>query len=103
MKLKVKLGDGKEVQVERKGTIAIETSQGNVKLIHKAQYVPTLTHNLLGVGQLLSSGYSVMFEGETCIIKDKNTRVQLANVQILRNIMFPFRNLQCGNIWTQYE
>ena len=45
-KMKVKLGDNKEIQVEGKGTVAIKTSHGKVKLLHDVQFVPSLAHNL---------------------------------------------------------
>ena len=49
-KILVKLGDNKDIQVEGKGTVAIKTSNGKVKLMHDVQYVPSLAHNLLSVG-----------------------------------------------------
>ena len=49
-KREVHLGDNKPMKVEGKGTIAIKTTQGNVKLLHDVQYVPNLAHNLLSVG-----------------------------------------------------
>ena len=48
----VRLGDNKEVQVEGKGIVAIKTIQGKVKLLQNVQYIPSLAHNLLRVGQL---------------------------------------------------
>ena len=68
-RLKVKLGDDKEIRVEGEGTMAISTSPNIVKLLHNVQYVPILEHNLLSVGQLLLSGYSVNFSNEACYIK----------------------------------
>ena len=53
LKSKVRLGDGKQLEVEGRGTIAIKTEQGNTKLLYDVQYVPNLAHNLLSVGQLL--------------------------------------------------
>lgn len=54
-----------------KGTIAIKTIQGDVKVLHNVQYVPDLAHNLLSVGQLMKSGYSVVFKNDSCVICDK--------------------------------
>ena len=45
-KLKVRLGDDKEIQVARKGTVALNTQDGNVKLLPNMQFVPNLAHNL---------------------------------------------------------
>lgn len=58
----------------------IKISQGKLKQIHDVQYIPSLAHNLLSVGQLLSCGYSVVFEQEACYIKDKTTGKQMANI-----------------------
>ena len=67
----MRLGDDKQVHVEGKGIVEIIAVQGNVKLLYDVQYVPTLTHNLLSVDQLMTSGYSVVFDDQTCNIKDK--------------------------------
>ena len=37
----------------RKRYSSIKTIQGNVKILQGVQYVPTLAHNLLSVGQLM--------------------------------------------------
>ncbi|KAJ0084766.1 hypothetical protein Patl1_29610 [Pistacia atlantica] len=56
-KMQVKLGNGTEIQVEGKGTVAIKTSHGKVKLLHNVQFVLDLGYNLLSVGQLMAGGY----------------------------------------------
>ena len=53
----VKLGDNKEINIEGKGTVSLRTSYGEVKLLHDVQFVPSLTHNLLSMGQLLGNGF----------------------------------------------
>lgn len=55
-KIKVRLGDDKEIQVQGKGTVALAATGGRTKLLHNMQYVPVLAYNLLSVGQLLASG-----------------------------------------------
>lgn len=45
------------------------------------QYVPSLAHNLLSVGQLLANGCSVAFEGDQCSIKDVATGMQILVIQ----------------------
>lgn len=45
-KIGVRLGDNKEISVEGKGTVALNTLQGGVKLLHNVQFVPGLAHNL---------------------------------------------------------
>lgn len=89
LKSKVRLGDGKQLEVEGRGTIAIKTEQGNTKLLYDVQYVPNLAHNLLSVGQLLNSGYSVLFENDFCLICDKKSKEVIVKIVMGRNRMFP--------------
>ncbi|TYJ99454.1 copia protein [Cucumis melo var. makuwa] len=63
-KLKVELENGKELQVEGKGTVGIETHHGN-RILTNVQYVPDIGYNLLSVGQLIESGYSILFDDES--------------------------------------
>ena len=91
----VKLGDNKDIQVEGKGTVAIKTSNGKVKLIHDVQYVPSLAHNLLSVGQLIGSGYSILFDDGACVIKDKKSGQTMVNIHMTKNKMFP---LEVSNV-----
>lgn len=70
-KSEVRLGDDKQVRAEGKGTIAIKTIQGNVKLLCNVQFVPNLAHNLLSVGQLMASSYSILFDNGECIVRAK--------------------------------
>ena len=65
-KLNVRLGDNKQIQVEGKGTIEVKTNQGKVKYLDNVFYIPTLSHNLLSVGQLIDDGYSVIFDEGSC-------------------------------------
>ncbi|KAE8650579.1 hypothetical protein Csa_010963 [Cucumis sativus] len=71
-KLKVELGNNKELQVERKGTVGIETHHGN-RILTNVQYVPDIGYNLLSVGQLMESGHSILFDDGACLIKNKQT------------------------------
>ncbi|KAA0046865.1 putative gag-pol polyprotein, identical [Cucumis melo var. makuwa] len=63
-KLKVELENGKELQVEGKGTVGIETHHGN-RILTNVQYVPDIGYNLLSVGQLMESGLSILFDDES--------------------------------------
>ena len=53
------------------------------------QYVPTLAHNLLSVGQFITSGYSIVFNDQACDIKDKKSGRTIAHVSMTKNKMFP--------------
>ncbi|XP_006588014.1 uncharacterized protein [Glycine max] len=89
LKSKVRLGDEKQLEVEGRGMIAIKTEQGNTKLLYDVQYVPNLAHYLLSVGQLLNSGYSVLFENDFCLICDKKSKEVVVKIVMGRNRMFP--------------
>lgn len=53
------------------------------------QYVPFLAHNLLSLGQLMSSGNVVMFDEMCCVIQDKKSGQYIANVHMSQNKLFP--------------
>ena len=76
-KLIVKLGDGKPIQVEGKGTVALESDYGKVKLLYDVFFIPGLSHNLLSVGQLIPSGYSILFDDDACAIREKKNQARL--------------------------
>ncbi|XP_073120321.1 uncharacterized protein [Henckelia pumila] len=88
-KVKVHLGNGKDVQVKEKGTVSIETNHGKVRLLHNVQFVPDLGYNLLSVGQLMACGYSISFDNGACVIKKKNSENTLITVNMAPNKMFP--------------
>ncbi|KAL3533684.1 hypothetical protein ACH5RR_007205 [Cinchona calisaya] len=89
-KIKVRLGDDKQVQVEGKGTVTINNGNG-VKYLHNVFFVPSLSQNLLSIGQLMANGFSMMFENTSCIVKDKKTNHTVVEVSMTRNKLFPFK------------
>nr|GLL16848.1 Retrovirus-related Pol polyprotein from transposon TNT 1-94 [Ipomoea trifida] len=66
---KVKIGNGRYIEVKGKGTVAIEGPSG-IKLIPDVMLVPKISQNLLSVGQLLEKGYFVIFKNKMCFITD---------------------------------
>lgn len=72
-KIKVQLGNAKEMQVEGKGAVKIETSYGKVKMLNNVQFVLDLGYNLLSVRQLMAGGNSVLFDDNTCVITNKKS------------------------------
>ncbi|XP_017628753.1 uncharacterized protein LOC108471684 [Gossypium arboreum] len=66
---KVRIGNGELLEAKGKGKAVIGTKSGN-KTISEVPYVPNIDQNLLSVGQLLEKGYSLIFEGKVCVIKD---------------------------------
>lgn len=73
-KSEVRLGNDKAMKDEGKGTVALKTSQGNIKLLHDVQYVPCLAHNLLSAGRLMTCGYFILFDDNSRSIQDKKIR-----------------------------
>uniref|UniRef100_A0A3Q7HIM5 Uncharacterized protein n=1 Tax=Solanum lycopersicum TaxID=4081 RepID=A0A3Q7HIM5_SOLLC len=85
----VRLGDNKKVQVEGEGTVSIMISQGNTKILEDVMFVPSLSHNLLSIEQLMISGYSISFDDGVCTIKNKKFGKTIAKVPMTNNKMFP--------------
>ena len=104
-KWSMKLSDNKELRVEGQGTIALKTLQGEVKLLHNEQFVRSLAYNLLSVGQLSSSGYSITFDSAACSIVDKKIGRQIASIYKIGNTMFRLKlsDIECYNLTVKNE
>lgn len=85
----VRLGDNKKIQVEGRGTVRIRTSQGNAKILEDVIFVPSLSHNLPSIGQLMVSGYSISFDDGFCTIRSKKSGQTIATVPMTNNKIFP--------------
>ncbi|KAL3500572.1 hypothetical protein ACH5RR_039665 [Cinchona calisaya] len=94
-KKQIWLGDNKQIQVEGEGTVAVHTSQGKIKHIQNVLFAPSLAHNLLSVGQLLDSGFFVLFDDGMCVTKNKRIGHVLVNIRMTPNRVFP---LETSNI-----
>ncbi|KAG8480419.1 hypothetical protein CXB51_025096 [Gossypium anomalum] len=66
---RIRIGNGSLIEARGKGDVLISSSSGN-KLISDVLYVPDIDQNLLSVGQLVKKGYSLIFENDSCVIKD---------------------------------
>lgn len=88
-KIEVKLGNDHEIKVEGRGTIAIRNQNGNVKFLDDVYFAPSLANNLLCVGQLMTGGYSVLFDNGCCEIKEKKSGRIIVTVPMARNYLFP--------------
>ncbi|XP_039028838.1 uncharacterized protein LOC120162835 [Hibiscus syriacus] len=89
-KMMVKLGGDKQLQVEGKGIVAITISNGhgNIKLLYNFYFIPTLSQNLLSVGQLMASGipfYLIMAH----VIRDKKLDQFIVDDHMTPNKLFP--------------
>ncbi|TXG65924.1 hypothetical protein EZV62_007199 [Acer yangbiense] len=79
----VKLGNGDMVKAAGKGKVLIQTKSGP-KIIDNVLYIPDLAQNLLSVAQLLKRGYSLIFEGNLCIILDSK-KSEIVRVRMHEN------------------
>ena len=68
---KVRIGNGAQIAVKGKGTIAIKSCTC-IKLVTDVLYVPEIDRNLLSGGQLLEKGHKVIFENKNYMIKVEN-------------------------------
>ncbi|XP_076892980.1 uncharacterized protein LOC143544872 [Bidens hawaiensis] len=84
----VNLGDKKKLMVEGKGTVRINLANGSRGLLEDVYYIPRLKYNLLSVGQLMKKGYAIMFDEGKCVIKNKQTGVELMHIKVAKNNMF---------------
>ncbi|KAK8935961.1 hypothetical protein KSP39_PZI012924 [Platanthera zijinensis] len=82
------LGDGKKVRIEGKGTASVITPEGVQKLIAEVQFVPTLSQNLLSVGQLLRRGFKVLFEENACSIYHPTSNALICTAQLNSSNIF---------------
>ncbi|KAD3067000.1 hypothetical protein E3N88_34880 [Mikania micrantha] len=89
-KLEVNLGDKKKLKIEGKGTVRISLSNFSYKLLDDVYYVPMLEYNLLSVGQLMKKGYSLLFDDDMCVIRNKKKPVDVISIQVAANNMFLF-------------
>jgi hypothetical protein len=81
---KVRVGNGEYMKVEGKGAIEVETISGT-KTLKNMLYVPKINQNLVSVGQLLESDYSLSFNDGMCDIRDKKGILLLSAKMVNRS------------------
>ena len=89
VKSHVRLGDDKQLKVEGKGTVEISVGSSK-KVIKEVHFTPSFAHNLLSVGQLMESGYAILFDDGKCTVKHKSTGRIVACTYMSSNRMFAF-------------
>ncbi|VFQ83594.1 unnamed protein product [Cuscuta campestris] len=88
-KFEVKLGNNNAIQIEGRGVVEVKNCHGILNHIHDVYFIPKLAYNLLSVGKLMSTGYMVFFEDNSCVIKEKKSGQIIAKVCMTANKMFP--------------
>ncbi|KAJ0500422.1 putative RNA-directed DNA polymerase [Helianthus annuus] len=87
-KVQVKMGNGKGIQVEGKGVVKLIMSNGQSKVLYDVHYAPALDYNLLSVGQLMRTGYSVLFDDDKCVITHKASKKMVCSIRMSTNNTF---------------
>lgn len=90
----VKLRNGNVLKVSGVGTVSFRSSIGNASKVSQVQYVPELTHNLLSVGQLMDSGFDILFSKGKCNITNTNDNTLFASVQMSSRRLFPLKTVR---------
>lgn len=90
------LGDGNLLQVVGVGNVTLKTSSGKESILTNVQFVPSLAHNLLSVGQLMASGYKVQFSDGECSVRDAKTNNLVARIQMKSHRLFPLEAEDVG-------
>ncbi|CAL1376903.1 unnamed protein product [Linum trigynum] len=94
----VKLGDGKKLKVEGKGTVVVCTEEGNNTLIRDFLYVSELTLNLLSVGQLMLKNYKLLFDNGVCESINKTGNFMVVKFLMTSNRIFSLAMSQNGEV-----
>nr|XP_048335976.1 uncharacterized protein LOC125423972 [Ziziphus jujuba var. spinosa] len=89
VKLKIIIGNGQVLEAIGRGTVLVQTKAGP-RLINQVLYVPSLSHNLLSVPQMLLNGYFILFKRNSCYIYDKKgsltARLPMVNKSFMLNL-----------------
>lgn len=85
------MGNNNEVEVQGKGTIAVDTKYGKNIIIHDVMFIPGLKQNLISVGQLMRNGYFAIFDDDKYEVYEKKTGKMVIAVKMTKNKMFPLQ------------
>ncbi|KAI3675541.1 hypothetical protein L1987_85131 [Smallanthus sonchifolius] len=85
----VRMGNGKRINVEGKGSVSLEVAGGKYKTLTDVQYAPDLGYNLLSVGQLMKGGHRLVFDDGACTVLKKSTGETVCTIPVASNNTFP--------------
>ncbi|GJV64374.1 retrovirus-related pol polyprotein from transposon TNT 1-94 [Tanacetum coccineum] len=86
------------LQIEGHGSAAVYIGHKE-KYIRDVHYAPCLAHNMLNVGQLMESSYSLKFDDGKCIIKNKATH-ESENPKRAKDVLELVHSDLCGPLRT---
>jgi uncharacterized secreted protein with C-terminal beta-propeller domain len=66
----------------------VHTNQSGTKYFQNVYFISELPKNLLNIGQPIESEYSILFENNSYVIKDKITKQTSINVNMTTNKIF---------------
>ena len=110
--LQVKVGDGRALRVEGKGSITLKSNLPGQKIgvfeLHDVLYVPLLSFNLVSVSQATNNGKLCKFNNDICEIFDKNNLVaigknrnKLYRIDCIANVVFSQTKKINDDLWHQ--
>jgi hypothetical protein len=71
----IRFGDGSMVQIEGMGTVLFSGKNGEHRAFTGVYYIPRLTTNIIGVGQLDEMGYKTLIDNGVMRIRDLEHRL----------------------------
>ena len=80
----VETGDNTVHLIERMGNVPLATHDGKPKHMADVLYVPTITKNLVSVGQMVEQGLQVKFNEDGCYVEDlkNNGRLEIGRAHV---------------------
>ncbi len=73
----VKTGDGTTHLITQIGKVPLSMQDGQTQYLKYVLHVPTITKNLVYVGQMLEQGLQVIFNPNGCFVKDMKYQSKL--------------------------
>jgi transposase InsO family protein len=83
----VKFGDGSAVDIHGRGSVLLECSTGEHRLLTDVYYIPMLRRNIISLGQLDENGCQIVVEGGVMTIIDRTHKL-LAKVGRSKNRLY---------------
>lgn len=71
------------MQVEGEGAMTITNGHGNTKIHCNVYLIPSLSQNLLSIGQLMASFCFIVVGHVSCVTKDKNKNYENQFISLL--------------------
>ena len=70
-------GDDSQHEITHMGNVPVQLSAGDIKALGEVLHVPSITKNLISVGQMVERNFQVRFNQQGCFIEDMGNHMQL--------------------------